>query len=247
VLVGDFDSIDNPSLQKTLKRLKYSQPQCLTRNTQATTRRFAGLRELNRRINRDEEKKRKGPLGTAFATPNPLIPREYFSPKGADSEVIKWNEGVKYSLLDCPGKFSVRVATFRGNVIIDQQHVADIENGAKMQSRLEEAALKANRLTMALRKKGVEAYEFHDRHESYVTVGSFEWASEDRPNQPPETNPEILAVMQRYAPATTPVTDARGQSLSGIQPQVVDGIALDVRPWPVEVPRRSIAVDYSRR
>jgi hypothetical protein len=102
-------------------------------------------------------------------------------------------------------------------------------------------------LTTALRKKGIEAYEFHDRHESYVTVGSFDWINQDRPNQRSDMNPAILAVMQRYAPSKTPIRDAKGQSLAGIQPQVVEGIALDVQPWPVEVPRRSIAVDYSRR
>jgi hypothetical protein len=32
----------------------------------------------------------------------------------------------------------------------------------------------AHKLATALRARGWEAYEFHDRHESYVTVGSFD-------------------------------------------------------------------------
>jgi len=246
VLVGDFNSIDDPDLQKTLKEVKYAQPSCLTKNVAKTTRRFAGLRELNRRINGDQEKKRKGPMGTAFATPNPMIPREFFAPKGVDSEVIKWNQGVKFSLLECPGKYTVRVATFRGNVVIDQEEVAEIEKGGEMKSRLEEAADKANKVTTALRKQGIEAYEFHDRHESYVTVGSFESVGDALPDGRQEMNPDILVVMQRYAPSKTPLVDNSGQQVAGIQPRVIDGIALDVQPWPVEVPRRSIAVDYNR-
>ena len=147
VLIGNFQSVDDPDLQKTLKKIKYARPNCLTNNSEKTTRRFAGLRDLYSRVNGDQDKKRKGPLGTAFATPNPLIPDEFFAPKGADSFVIKMNDGVEHSLLDCPGKYSVRIATFRGNVIIDQQKVAEIEQGGRMKSRLEEAALKAHKMT----------------------------------------------------------------------------------------------------
>ena len=248
VLVGDFASIDDDDLQKTLKRIKYAQPECLTKAGEKTTRRFAGLREFQRRINQDEKKRKKGPLGTAFATPNPLIPKEFFAPKGVESEVVKWNEGVKHSLLNCPGKFSVRIATFGGNVVIDQKVVADIEQGgAQMKSQLEEAAMKANRLTMALRKQGVEAYEFHDRHESYVTVGHFDWATQPGVDGKPQLNPDVLTMMQRYAPTKTPLVGANGQPLAGIQPRIIEGVALDVQPWPIDVPRRSIAMDYTRR
>ncbi len=247
VLVGNFNSIDDPDLQKTMKRLKYARPNCLIQNAERTTRRFAGLKELQRRIARDDDKKRRGPMGGAFATPNPLIPREFFAPKGADTFVIKMNKDVEFSLLDCPGKYSVRVATFQGNVIIDQQRVAEIEQGAEMTSRLEEAADKANKLTQALRKQGVEAYEFHDRHESYVTVGSFDWVGQERPDKKQEINPEVLAVMQRFGPTRQLLPGSSGQQVAGIQPKVIQGIALDVQPWAVEVPRRSIATDYSRR
>ncbi|MCA9148795.1 MAG: hypothetical protein KDA92_05830 [Planctomycetales bacterium] len=248
VLVGDFSSVDDTDLQKTLSRIKYAQPECLSKSGEKTTRRFAGLREFQRRINQDDKKKRKGPLRTAFATPNPMLPREFFAPKGVDSEVVKWNEGVKYSLLDCPGKFSVRVATFGGNVVIDQQQVADIEKGgASMKSQLEVAAMKANRLTLALRKQGIEAYEFHDRHESFVTIGHFDWALEPDADGKPRLNPEVMELMQRYAPTKTSLVGNNGQPLSGIKPKLYDGIALDVQPFPVEVPRRSIAMDYTRR
>ncbi len=247
VLIGDFQSVDDPDLQKTLKKIKFARPTCLTNTPEKTTRRFAGLRDLYARVNGDQDKKRKGPLGSAFATPNPLIPDEFFAPKGVDSFVIKMNDGVPHSLLDCQGKYSLRIATFRGNVIIDQQKVAEIEQGGSMKSRLEEAALRAHQMTMALRKQGVEAYEFHDRHESYVTVGNFEWVGRAQPDGSQEMNPAIVALIQRYSPNRTPLTGNDGQALAGLQPKSVAGIPCDVQPWPVEVPKRSIAIDYVNR
>jgi len=37
-------------------------------------------------------KKRKGPLGKAFVTSNPLLPAEYFVPKGIDQFVVSMNK-----------------------------------------------------------------------------------------------------------------------------------------------------------
>jgi hypothetical protein len=249
VLIGDFPSVDDPDMQKTLKKIKYAQPRCLTNAPENTTRRYAGLRNLYSRVNRDGDKQRKGPLGSAFATPNPLIPQEFFAPKGVDSFIIKMNAGVKHSLLDCPGQYSVRVATFRGNVVIDQREVSEIEQGGRMKSRLEEAAWNAHRMTTALRKKGVEAYEFHDRHESYVTVGSFDWVGRAQPDgtREMEMNPAIVTLVQRYSPNRQPMTGAQGQAVDGLQPRTIAGISCDVQPWPVEVPKRSFATDYVGR
>lgn len=248
VLVGDYESVDDPELQKTLKKVKFAQPQCLTKSAEKTTRRFAKLREFHKKVNRNEEKRRKGPMGNAFAVPNPKIPREFFAPKGIDSLVVKMNRGVKHSLLECPAPFTVRVATFRGNAVIDQRKVQDIQNGTeRMKSQLEQAALDAHRLTELLRKKGIRAYEFHDIHESYVTVGEFQWVGRPMADGKQEMNPEVLKVIQAYGPVHRPVTSKNGQPLSAVQPRTIQGIAFDVQPWPVEVPKRSIATDYVRK
>ena len=245
VLVGNFASVDDPELQQTLKELKYARPECISQLSPKSTLRFAGLRELQKRLVRDTEKKSKGPMGNAFATPNPLLPHEYFAPKGIDSLVLRMNKDVPHSLLDCPGKYSVRVATFRGNVVIDQRKVEQIENGGEeMQSQLEEAAIKAHELTEALRERKVEAYEFHDRHESYVTVGNFDWVGRPRPDGKQEMNPAILRIIQQFSPNQQPLIDQSGRSVAGLQPKTLDGIPFDVQPWPVEVPQRSIATDY---
>ena len=244
VMVGSYNSVDDPDLQKTLKMLKYAQPQSLSTAKEKTTLRFGGLRALQRRINGDNSKNKKGPLGRAFAVPNPLVPRESYAPKGVDTFVFKINKDVEYSLLDCPGNYSVRVATFRGTVITNQQKVKEIQEGGRLKSTLEEAAIKAHKVTMKLRELGHEAYEFHDRHESYVTVGSFDWVGEDRLDGKQEINPKVHAMIKKFSPSNGANPQVRSVSA---RPKKVAGISLDAQPIPVQVPKRSLASDYSRK
>ena len=243
VLVGDFETIDDEQLQRTLEELKYAHPQCLDlEEKKRTTQRFAGLRALHRRLTSGESDRERGPMGKAFVTRNPLLPEEYFRQKGLDSFVIELNEGVEFSLLENESRYSVRVATFRGETTMNLQQIARLtRNTGKVTSKLEVAADKAHRLTMALRKRGVEAYEFHDRHESIVTIGSFESVGTPRADGKTEINPAVHAVIQTYG--------AQRRQLGGVlglQPRVIDGITLDVQPLPVEVPRRSIGATYAR-
>ena len=245
VLVGNYETVDDPDVQKTLKTLKFSQLQSLQLdNQQPTTLRFAGLRAFHRRLSGDEEKLQKGPLGQAFVTRNPLLPDEYFVPRGVDSLVASMNEGVRYSLLDCPGKFTVRVATFRGNVIIDPKEIYKVEQTGKMESKLHEAAERAHRLTQLLRQKGVEAYEFHDRYESTVTVGSFASVGNPRSDGRTEIDPRVLRIMESYGARQSSLPGTTQQA--GLMPRTLGGIPFDVQPVPVKVPKRSVASDYAQ-
>ncbi|MCA9216941.1 MAG: hypothetical protein KDB27_27925 [Planctomycetales bacterium] len=240
VLVGNYNSVDDEQLQETLQELKYCQPKSLAED-EKTTLRFAGLRAMHKKWNADKSKRTKGPLGRAFAVPNPMVAREAYAPKGVDSFVYRINKDVKYSLLKCPGKYSVRVATFRGKVVTNQLKVKQLQNGGKLQSKLEEAAVKANKVTMALRKIGYEAYEFHDRHESYVTVGSFDWVEKTDGRQ--DVNPEVLKLVQKFSPSNGNTPANRSVQA---QAKKVAGISLDLQPTPVPVPKRSLASDYAK-
>ena len=243
VMVGNFSSVNDPQMAKTLEMLKFAQPASLKLDQDSrTTLRFAGLRYLQRRVNGDPKKQNKGPLGRAFVTRNPLLPQEYFAPEGMDAMVASMNEGVPYSLLDCPGKYSVRVATFRGNVVIDQKEVIQIEKTGRMESRLAVATEKAHQLVDLLRKRKVEAYLFHDRNESIVTVGSFNSVGSERADGKIEINPAVLRIMQSYGAQQQALP---GQQMAGVQPRAMAGITFDVQPMPVQVPRRSIATDYA--
>ena len=75
-------------------------------------------------------------------------------------------------------------------MIIKQDEIKAIQDGGKeMKSELAEAAKKADKLTKALRKKGYEAYQFHDRYASIVTVGSFNSVGTPRADGRTEINP----------------------------------------------------------
>ena len=252
VLVGDFARVDDPGAQETLRQIKYMHPQTLEAGGDGQSYVSLGAwRDFQQRLLSDKDpRKQKGPMGMAFVTNNPLLPRDYYNPPGLDEFVVKMNEGVEYSLLKCPGRYTVQVAHFTGQVIIDQAQIKAIRNGQKtMESRLAEAANNAHRMTIALREKGYEAYEFHDRYASIVTVGSFQSTGTPRAGGKTEINPDIHKIMKIFG----------GEALSGPMPMQPTGtmktktiadaqgmIPFDVQPIPVEVPRRSVATAFRR-
>ena len=252
VLVGNYRGIDEPEGQEVLQKVKTLKPDCLQlEEGKKTNRTLAGWRTLQQAVLPDSsELKKLGPMSHAFLTTNPLLPKDYFSPKGVSAEVLELNRGVEHCLLDCPGKYTVQVAHFTGNVIIDQKEIREINAGTKeMRSQLADAAQSAHLLTKALRKAGVEAYEFHDLRSSIVTVGNFESVGTPQPDGKIELTPEIYRIIQRYGSdqASTGVPTAGG-SIKAQAWRVEGGksVPFDVTPVPIEVPRRSIAADYRR-
>jgi len=242
VLVGHFESVDDNQVDKTRDKIRYARPECLdVSKNHTTTQRFFGLRELQRRLTPDKDKRERGPMGKAFVTRNPLLPQEYFTPGGLDPLVAKMNRDVQYSLLKNPGRYTVRVATFRGSTTMK---LAEIERASvnRPTSKLEQAAVNAHELTMALRRQGVDAYEFHDRYESIVTVGSFDSCGTARQDGKTEINPRIHQIMQSYAAQRKQLP---GMTSVGLVPRAINGIPFDVQPMPVEVPRTSIATAYA--
>lgn len=242
VMVGNFSSVDDPEAQKTLQNLKYTTPECLDlKNGQRTNQSLAALRLIQKEIHSaiGSEKKKRGPMGHAFLTTNPLLPDDYYTPKGVDKLVLAMNDGNRYSLLDCPGRYTVQVAHFEGNVIIDQNAIKAVERGQKsFRTGLVEAGEKAEKLGEALRMKGYEAYVFHDRYASLVTVGSFNSVGSSRADGKTELSPEVQAIIKYFAAERLPN--------GTVKPQNLVGIPFDIQPIPIPVPRRSISADYSR-
>jgi hypothetical protein len=178
VLVGEFASINDEDAQHLLERVKTIQPDALRADgPDGTSQSLAGAREFYRSVKQRLGKPvPAGPMAHAFITRNPLLPKEYFTP-GLDPEVAKWNGG-EFSLLNCPGKYTIKVATFRGRSTLIGADDFDVDmprsRRAKDDDPLVIAGDNAHKLAVALRSVGWEAYEFHDRHESCVTVGSFD-------------------------------------------------------------------------
>ncbi|HEY1603913.1 MAG TPA: hypothetical protein VGG64_30205 [Pirellulales bacterium] len=251
VLVGDFPSIDDNAAQKTLDKIKLMQPDCLDLEKRAKegkpdSRTLGQLRMIQQAVlPNSSARKGRGPMRQAFITTNPLLPDEYFAPKGIDRLVLDMNQPVKFSLLDCPGKYTVKVATFTGRVVIDQKQIEEIEKkGKPFDSQLALAAEKAHKLTMALRQKNYQAYEFHDRYASIVTIGSFNSVGTPRADGKIEINPEAHAIMETFGADKKVVPGQVAAQLGN--PKLEAGIPLDIQPMLVEVPKRSISAQYER-
>ena len=252
VLVGDFASCEDPRGQKVLAKVKTLQPEALT-GAGGKSRAFSDFRTMA-----GLDKADKGPLHLAFMIPNPLLPEDYFNRQEVDAFVQEMNADVTHSLLDCPARYSVRVATFTGSGMIGQAAetgtdasttggLVDVSKlvGAlrgqgwqdpklqslQTESRLVEAADKAHRLTVALRRQGIQAWEFHDRESSIVCVGSLNQLAVQQADGKSVVNPEITKIVAALGP--NPAKLAQGV----IEPRAFDGIFLDVDPKPIDVPR----------
>jgi hypothetical protein len=220
VLVGDFTSIDDPKAQQTLDRIKTLQPNALAVDADKSAQSMIQVRRFEDALLEKLGKPRKrGPMGQAFFTRNPLLPREYFVPKGVDPFVAKMNQGVENSLLDCPGLYTVQVATFRGKTILQTSGETDSAGNSfwkigKKEERnpLVEAAENAHLLTQELRAHGFDAYEFHDRTESIVTIGSFAQAAQRLPDGRIVPVPRVQKIIETFGAAY----DTPADPLSGI-------------------------------
>lgn len=234
VLVGDFNSPDDPKVEATLEAIKTARPNCLdTKSGKGQSARFNGLRSFT------SKKDGKGPMKLAFLTRNPRLPDEFFAPKGIDPLVKEMNRDLKYSLLKNPGNYSVRIASFHGDSTMKLEEIEQLERETIGRSKLEEGADKAHKLALHLRSEGIEAYEFHDRHESIVTVGSFDSAGTPRADGKIEINPSVKQVVDYFKPKEAPNGRPGGA-------QKVAGVTLDIQPTPVAVPKESIGAAYAR-
>lgn len=182
VLVGEFDSTESPSLQPMLDNVKTLKPKSMASATTAPTPEETDpIKSFKNRIRGMAKDKTPGPLQTAFVTRNPMLPADFFQAPEMEKFVYELNQDPGYnehSLLDCKGKYTVRVATFRG----DDQFVswgrggdnASKNKNGEVVTELEKSAERAYLTVKALRAAGYEAYQFHDRNQSFVTVGSFD-------------------------------------------------------------------------
>lgn len=198
VLVGEFPSTEDPRITKTLNQIQNARPKALMEG-EADTKDSAWLVQQYRSVirSRNARQANKGPMGAAFVTKNPMLPDDYFQGPALDSFVEKINKQVEFSLIDCPGRFTVRVASFYGKSGSDMLNHR-IKNTDEISDALDHAALQANKMVTELRRRGVEAYEFHDRFGSFVTIGSFDRLGPEQQNGTFQYDAQILQVMNQY-------------------------------------------------
>ena len=284
VLVGDFPTVEDGLAQQTLQKIKYMMPESLGRLNRvldedggerfeaperSDSQRMRVWRTINKAINQSADK-RKGPMGAAFLLANPLLPDEYFSRYRVDEFVMDLNRKFKHSLLENPGQYSVRVATFGGDSTFEtdeiaqkeQEHTWRLKNGKSVEeSKLALALAKAHRLTVELRKLNIPAYEFHDRNESYVCVGEFNWLKKQSATGEETQNPNMVEAIEMFKgqvenfpgvqgavrPKTlTDIATAFGIKNSRLPNLRKLGIVFDVQPIPVQVPLRQVGVSMRK-
>lgn len=262
VFVGNYTDED-PRIPDMLKKVKTIKPVCLDKkdanaSTADATAESAKPKDSNWLIRakrdflrqNDSDAATKGPLKYAFVTRNPLLPDDYFQ-SGVDKFVVGLNEKVEHSLLRSTGRYTVRVATFNGRTVTE---LATPENKAKSEDEettdtLDLAAIQAHTMTTELRKKGVEAYEFHDRRASYVTIGSFESLGDVLPSGQFVYNPEMVSVLNQWCGyEMRSVTNPRTgfvQMTPSCKTLIEKGIPFDIEGKFISVPRPSTSNIYS--
>jgi hypothetical protein len=191
VLAGNYESIDDSTAQNTLKWIKKYDPKCLKE----------GVVYVPRKDVRPADGQRQTPLTAAFLTVNPLLNPEEVAARNIDPLLLRLNHRERHSLLENKGKFTLVVASFAGKVkaVSDQSGDAtrEVEDSSGLASflkdnDLDDAAQQARALTLALRQaEHVDAYVWHDRYESLVTVGAFS----------SESDPGIAAMRSRFGSA----------------------------------------------
>lgn len=248
VLVGHFPSAEDSRGLKTLDSIKHMFPETLKVSKDVRSlQRMATWREIMKITSNVEELKNMGPMRAAFMVPNPLLPEDYFQRETVDPIVVKMNRGDKYSLLNNPKNYTVKIATFKGDSTFNDREIEQKKKefnflrrsgGGLTESRLMEAESNANFLVAKLREQGIEAYSFHDRYSSIVCVGSFDWAVRGQGGDK-LVNPEIQAVVDQFKarqvsniPGVAPYYETR----TFIGP-TGDNIALDLIPVAVSVPK----------
>ena len=210
VLIGNFASLDDKQFNDTLVKVRACKPASLKGKASET------------------------PFSTAFGLANPILPPE--NQRGiVDPFIESINIKRPYSLLQNRCRYTVQIATFTGHVVAQEwqkkiKPIDDKKNSSNPMTELEKGEQAAIALCKALREQGVEAYEFHDRYASIVTVGSFNYYAQRMPDGTTAIDPQVQQIIQRY----------QGQVVAdknGYEPVFINGIACDALPKIIEVPK----------
>lgn len=198
VIAGNYNDINDEVAQQTLKWVKQLYPDCLKEG-----------------VVYQPTPGQPTPLSGAFLTINPLLSPEEVEQRRQDPLLIRLNSGERFSLYENGGQYTLVVARFYGKHVNVKAGgvVPDIKSFLK-DNDLDDAATAARELVACLRGKydqsgkfnNIEAYVWHDRYESVVTVGAF-----SSPN-----DPAIKRYLELFGPRSVPV--AAGSAQVNVQP-----------------------------
>lgn len=247
VLVGEYDTVNHRNVEKDLERIRTATPAVFVDPDEVAAETdpdnpVTVVNAIKNKWLRSRKDKKNGPMAGAFVTRNPLLPEEYFDAPQVDSFVNELNSDKDHSLLKCDGKYTVVVRTFEG-----LETVVDGRNDKKFlpsMRRLDKFAADAAKMTAKLRADGEEAYQYHDRFKSLVTVGSFDYLGRELPDGSFEYAADIRRVMDKYSAFNAQVARTV-PGRNGVAANHVAMIPFDVKPAPIAVPKPSKRSLYS--
>ncbi|WP_437187644.1 hypothetical protein SH668x_001050 [Planctomicrobium sp. SH668] len=189
VLAGNYNGINDKLAQDSLEWVKKLKPKCFQDGVY-----FQGTPG------------RPNPLSGAFLTQNPMLSaKELEQFQSLDPLLVKLNSGQQHSLFENKGNYTLVIARFYGKHVTvkaaEEETIAEkfFNKESFLKGVLDQAATSATELVTVLRSNydreatnfnNIDAYVWHDRHESVVTVGSFK--SPD--------DPEIQTYIKRFGP-----------------------------------------------
>ena len=258
VLVGSYKAADDPEAVRTLEKLRTAKIKALSGVVATPKSELNALRNFYLASSQRNKAKQRGLLGRAFITRNPLLPADEMASVTLDPFIVELNQGVEHSLLKNPAQFTVVVGTFRGAAAYSEKNYDEsVNKGSEAGiSPIDKAAINAMLVAAKLRQEGHEAYVFHDRHESLVTVGSFDEVGTEMPDGHIELQRGIASVMKKFEAQKTSNLNQLSKGQVGLVPVTIAvvgdnkktyNVPLDVSPRLIQVPRQSIADVYRER
>ena len=224
VVAGNYNSTEDSIAKKTLEFIKSYDPKSWKND--ASFRPTPGNPKQ---------------LSGAFLSINPMLAPEEVASRKRDPLLLKLNAGSEYSIMDNKGKYTLVIATFTGRsqTEVGEGNFKKAIDEFKVSGSLDDAGDRARKVAIMLREgmidgrnKGqkYDAFVFHDRYKSVVTVGSF-----DTPN-----DPRIVQMAEVFGAKTIagqngkPVLAGEGIVIPG---KVPDPVVFDPKPKLIDVPK----------
>jgi hypothetical protein len=125
----------------------------------------------------------QNPFRAAFVVHNPAVPVAPPAPE-EDKVVKSLNAGESFSISQCRKPWTLAVASYQGLAALQSRSAPSsvFSNllGGDGGERLNACGLNAHNFAEALRKLGFEAYVYHTRYRSVVSVGGFDAVDDPR-------------------------------------------------------------------
>lgn len=237
VLAGNYPRADAEIAQKTLKFVKRFRPRFLRPANPESAKAAADegssvVKFLSGGVYR-KTPGQPGPLSGAFMTINPLLSPEEIRRRQKDPLLLKLNSGREYSLLENPGEYTLVVKSFYGKSTtqVSDAELKEARQNFQVTDSLDDAAEQAWQLTQAMRNRGLEAWIWHGRYKSVVTIGAF--ASTD--------DPRIARLAEKYR------AKRRSNPSNGEQALIAETFTIPAQLAPGQLPDKKWIFDPQPR